>query len=202
MKKILTLVLCMMFALVSVSAFADTAEWERYENTELGYSVEYPVDWLAMDAETVALLMMLAGDELTVGDYGADELSTMVGNSSMVGFYPLYESAANFSIDASNVGVNLPAELLCLMMCPELVEQIKVMMPYMKVVDDGYVVKVGDRNFCAVHFFYEDADVTLHSVQYYITANNMLYTITLTAPENELEQMQKIVMHALETLEF
>ena len=56
MKKMIALVLALMFILTSVSAFADSRRYDRYTNDAFGYSVEYPASWLVLDADTVALL--------------------------------------------------------------------------------------------------------------------------------------------------
>ena len=202
MKKLLALVLTVILALASLTAAAETVRYEKYTNKDLGFSVEYPETWMAMDAEMIAMIMELVDVGAEFEGISTEELAQAAANKNMVSFVPMDEGYGNFSVDVNELGTYLPASLLVYLLCPEVVGQLNAYMPGLKVISSGDVVNANGESFAHIHVTYRMDGELYHSEQYYVCNGTELVTLTLTAPETEYNEMQEIVMHALKTLSF
>lgn len=202
MKKILSIVLCLVLALASLSAIAENDNWITYENEKLGYSIMFPGDWIPLDAVSIMLLAEASDLEYLDG-ISVDDFLANLAQDDLVTFLDINsDCGANYSIDVMDLGMELDATLLSMILCPALIEQLKINMPGATILDEGSVVKAGKHSYAYIHLTNEYDGVITHSEQYFICNGESLITITVTVDDPEYAEINRLIQYVLETLAF
>ncbi len=195
MKRI-ALVWLLVLTLLPMGALAEGADWTTYTHPVGDYSIDYPSDWTAMDADSIDKIW----DDVTAGKIKGLDPATIEGNEQMVreGGVALFvapSGAFNFNVMFEDIGAELTAEALVSAACPSAIESFRAMFQSMEVLDGGSKWTAGDVEY-AIVFVQADAggeQVMLN--QAYTMKGTMLYILTFTVfPDRgvDMEQVSAI----------
>ena len=185
MKKLFAVVLAMMLALGCISALAeDAAPYTTYVHPTLGYTLEYPSNWLAIDTESLPVMMEMAKQ---MGTDGIDlsmlgNLEEQIVSANMTMFLDV-TTGANFTIGAQDLGMPIDTNSFVTMMMPMLKMQYEQMFAGCTFIEDEPIVAIGDTEYCYLPMAYELNGQTTCLEQFYLVSGTVMYIISGTYSE-------------------
>lgn len=180
MKKMLSVLLALSLLLCCVPALAEeAAEYAPYTDPTGHYSLEYPADYLLLDAETIdALIAAMESGEIDVGfDFSA--YASMLKESSLTIFMDPF-TGNNINVVIMDLGAHLSADILVQLSIPATREQYKTMMPGAVYDDEGSVKTINGTDFAHLALQYPQNGVTVYMEQYVVCVGNLMYNLTFT----------------------
>ena len=183
MKKLFALVMALMLALGCVSALAESEApaYQVYTHPVIGYTLEYPTTWLALDTETLPVMMAMAQ---STGIEGID--LSMLGNmeeqivsANMTMFFDMM-TGANFTIGAQDLGMPIDVASFNAMMLPMLKAQYEQMFANCTFADDDPTVVIGDKEYSYLSATYVANGQTTCLEQFYLVDGTVMYVIAGT----------------------
>lgn len=200
MKKVLSLVLALVFAL-SLCAFGE-AGYVAYNHSGK-YSLEYPEGWLMIDAKNIASLL---NDTSVAYNYNVDVSAytqQILGNDMVMFSTP---SGNNFNVVSQYIGQRYSAEDLIDELVPALLAQYEQIMPGVEIVVKGDIREAGGKEYAYVVYSWNNGYNDLIGAQYINCDSGTLYYLTFTfgSSNNIVEYLKTFNMfeHALESFKY
>lgn len=188
MKKLFAVVLALMLALGCMSAVAETAasEYVSYTHPTLGYTLEYPSTWMAIDTENLPMMMAMVQQH---GIEGIDmsmlgNLEEQIKTTNMTVFMDLV-TGANFTIGAQDLGMPIDANAFATMMLPMLKAQYEQMFAGCEFIEDEPIVQIGETEYCYLPMKYVANGQTTCLEQFYLVNGTVMFIIAGTYAETD-----------------
>ena len=167
MKKLLAALLALMMLLCCLPALAEEeSTYTAYTHPRLGYTVEYPTEFVVLDADTLPLMLQMVGQ---MGLEGLDAatiqaLEPQITSTDMVMFLDAY-TGANMNIAAAAVGMAITNELFLAMVMPTMHAQYEASFSNVTFYDKGSIVTFGENNFVQLVLNYDMAGMNNNFAQ-------------------------------------
>jgi len=181
MKKLFAVFLALMLALGCMTAVAEQSAYTGYTHPVLGYSLNYPSEWLAIDTETLPVLMALAQQG---GMEGIDvsvlgNLEEQIVSSNMTMFMDV-NTGTNINIGAQDIGVEVTDEIFLSAMMPMLKAQYEQMFANAVFTSEGETLNLGTvtANYMALNYVINGQTMT--GEQFFVLDGTMMYAIACT----------------------
>lgn len=205
MKKLLAVLLALMMMLCCLPALAEEeAPYTAYTHPRLGYTVEYPTEFVVLDADTLPLMLQMVGQ---MGLEGLDAatiqaLEPQITSTDMVMFLDAY-TGANMNIAAADVGMAITNELFLAMVMPTMLAQYEASFSNVTFYDKGSIAAFGENNFVQLVLNYDMAGMNNNFAQFFYLDGTVMYTIGYTISSavdaDTLAAMDEVVVHLLST---
>lgn len=192
MKKMTALVLALVLSILCVPALAEDAAVQDYTNTELGFTVTLPGDWLVVDRENVdAYIAAYEKGEMTFTGTNAPTLQQLkplfAAQNMAIAISP---NAYNVTLSSADLGIALTNEQFIEMLIPVFKEQIASSMPGMQIVTDGEVLPLGDNEFIFLSGELDMNVMTAYADQMFLLKGTKMYLVNVTSTNVFGEEMQ------------
>ncbi|MBQ3079524.1 MAG: hypothetical protein IJC48_05930 [Clostridia bacterium] len=201
MKKLISLFLVIMmsvFAIASVSAEAN--EYILYTHPTVGYSLEYPSDWIALDTESVQELLTLFADDSSVEGLDLKSLAQQLTGTDMAMFIDMYGNNVNIIKQAMGMPISASDFVTVL---PMFMSQFEASYPGITFFDEGTVYTAGANQYAKMAYGYDLGGFYTYGEQFYDCSTGDLYTITFTAAsgssEADIQSVYPMIDHMLAT---
>ncbi len=200
MKKLLSLALALMLLLGSTAALAETEGYTFYQHPTLGYTLEYPGTWLALDSANFEVLMTSMSDDEALADLDLASVIPLISQQQMTMFMEL--NGTNVNIVAQDVGMSLTAEQFLPMM-PQMGQQVIQSLPGATLMDSGSLYEVNGKQYCKLCAAYELSGSQLYAFQFYGFSGTTMILVTLTLnAASDVDAVEAYTDHMLATLSF
>ncbi len=171
----------LVLALLPVGALAEDIEWTTYSHPVGDYSIDYPSDWTAMDADSIDKIW----DDVTAGKIAGMDVSMLEANEQVVreGGVALFvapSGALNCNVMFQDVGAELTMPELIEAACPSAIESFKAMFQEMEVLQAGGEMAAGDVHYAYVLVQASAGGEQVIISQAYTMKGTMLYIVTYT----------------------
>lgn len=194
MKKLLAMVLALMLALSCIPALGEDVEFVTYTQPILGYTIECPANWYALDSENLASLadILLKDNNMQGIDPSVYEnISNVISGTNMTMF--LATNGTNMSVGMQDLGLELTNDLFLALMMPQLLTQFQTLYQEIEFLDRGSLYRLNDMEYVRMEAIYQLNGEPVHVAQYYYLEGTKLYLITVTFA-TELSEEEKIDM--------
>ncbi len=180
MKKALSILLALSLLLCCAPALAEeAAEYTPYTDPTGHYSLEYPADYLLLDAETIdALISAMESGEIDIG-FDFSTYGPMLKESNLTLFVDPF-TGNNVNVVIMDLGAHLSAEILVQLSIPATREQYKTMMPDAVYDDEGSVKTINGTDFAHLALRYPQNGVSVYMEQYVVCVGSLMYNLTFT----------------------
>lgn len=175
MKKLLALVFALML-------FAMPALAEIYTQPEVGYTVECPEGWLAVDNTTIdAYISAYETGAMTFTGTNADTLQQIKAQLTFPGSMIMIDPYANnVVITAADMGMEFTMEMFHAAMAPMMREQFVAQIPDITFVDEGSILEMNGRKYMTIVGTYEAFGTTVGVQQIYYLEGSTMYIFNVT----------------------
>lgn len=182
MKKLLAILLALLLALGCMPALAEEESlYTAYTHPRLGYTVEYPTEFVVLDADTLPLMLQMVG-QMGLEGLDAATLQTLepqITSTDMVMFMDAY-TGANVNIAAADVGMAITNELFLAMVMPTMLAQYEANFSNVTFFDKGSLVDFGENNFVQLILGYDMAGQSNYFAQFFFMDGTVMYTFGYT----------------------
>lgn len=199
MKKLLSLALALMLLPGCTAALAETEGYTFYQHPTLGYTLEYPGIWLALDSTNIEELMTSMSDNEAMAGLDMASLIPLISQQQMIMFVGL--NGTNVNIVMQDVGMSLTAEQFLPMM-PQMGQQVIQSLPGATLMDSGSLYEVNGKQYCQLCAAYELNGSQIYAFQFYGFSGTamILVTLTLNAAASDVDAVEAYTDHMLATL--
>lgn len=192
-RKMTAILLALLLALGCVSALAE--DFTAYTHPHLGYSFDYPSEYIALDSETIgAIEQALINGEIDAFDFDFSSIRAQIEAMDIVTFMDV-TNGNNINVATIDMGISVPlsADMLVSMVLPATLEQYKAILSGCELIDEGSVKAYGDNEYARISLTYNLNGVALNLEQYFIVVDGVLYNVTYTyssdIPQEYLENV-------------
>lgn len=203
MKKILSAVLILMMVLSLSQGALGEAGFKTYVHKS-GYSVQYPSDWLALDAENITTFMNDANVRKMYPNTDFNSVKQQIISTDMVMFAAA--NGDNVNIMSVYIGAPYNAEQLIAELCPSLIDEYNAVMPGAEIFSNGDIREAGGKEYAFLTYHWDSAYNDIIGMQFMNCDTGVLYYLTFTSGkvDDTVSFMKnfRLVEKMLETLTF
>lgn len=186
MKKLFALMMALLMVLGCVPAMAESAEapYTAYVHPTLGYTLEYPTNWLMIDTETLPVMMELAQqmdmEGIDLSMLGSLEQQILETNMTM---FMDAMTGSNVNIAKQEIGMPIDINSFATMMLPMLKTQYEQMFAGAVFEETDPIVTIGETQYCYLSMSYQVNGQTNCLEQFYLVDGTAMYIIAATYSE-------------------
>lgn len=183
MKKMMALLMALCLMVMGVPAMAeDAAQTQLYTNTEMGFSIAVPAQWLVVDKDNIdTYIAAYENGEMTFTGTNADVLNELkpqfAGANMAVAISPY---ANNLVLTVADMGIELTEELFVSLMIPQFKQQIVLQMPTIEFTQEGEPLTLGENEFISLSGVCNLNGLSASVDQLFLLKGTKLYVANLT----------------------
>ena len=183
MKKMMALLMALCLMVMGVPAMAeDAAQTQLYTNTEMGFSIVVPAQWLVVDKDNIdTYIAAYENGEMTFTGTNAETLKQLKPQVEATDCAVLINPYANnVVLVKENMGMELTNDQFVSMLIPMFRTQLVKQMPTLEFTSEGEVIAAGENEFIVLSGTYQINGITASVDMLFCLDGSDLYTLSLT----------------------